>query len=133
MAYRSSISVRVKGDYNRTERFFKRLSLFDDLVNHILHKYGKMGVERLKDYTPKDTGKTSESWSYEIVKENGAMRLIFSNSNVVNDWANVAILIQYGHGTRNGGWVEGRDYINPALHPIFDDLAKSAWEEVKNS
>lgn len=86
----------------------------------------------LIDATPKDTGKTALSWNYEIVedKEKGLITLTFTNSNVVDDWCNVAIMLQYGHATRNGGWVEGIDYINPALKPVFDKLAEEAWLEI---
>ena len=100
--------------------------------NIVLDKYGKAGVEALEKATPKDTGTTAKSWRYVIVKEEGRYRIEFHNDNI-SDWANVAILIQYGHGTRNGGYVEGIDYINPALAPVFNDLASQAWEEVKRT
>ena len=99
----------------------------------MLAKFGEQGVKALSEATPKDTGKTSQSWGYEIeMPEPGKLRLVFTNSNVIDEWANVAILLQYGHATRNGGWVEGRDYINPAIQPIFDQIAAQAWEEVKD-
>lgn len=96
----------------------------------IIDKYGSMGVNALKKNTPKDSGKTADSWKYKIERKKGGFELIFSNSNI-NDGVNIAILIQYDHGTRNGGFVEGIDYINPSLRPIFNKLAKELWEEVK--
>lgn len=95
-----------------------------------LDKYGELGVEALRKSTPKDTGETSDAWYYKIENTAGKVSLTFHNSNIQNG-APIAILLQYGHGTRNGGWVEGYDYINPALRPIFDKLAEAAWEEVK--
>ena len=88
-----------------------------------------MGVDALREATPKDTGKTSESWSYSIEMKDGTAKVIWSNSNV-SDWANVAVLIQYGHATRNGGYVEGIDYINPAMSSIFEKMAQDIWKEV---
>lgn len=96
-----------------------------------LNKYGKEGVAALAAATPFDSGVTAKSWYYKITKKNGKATISFNNSNVQNG-APIAILLQYGHGTRNGGWVVGRDYINPAIQPIFDKIAKSAWEEVKH-
>lgn len=95
----------------------------------ILDKYGRKGVEALSKATPKDTGKTAASWNYEIHHSKDGAIINWTNSNV-NKGANIAILIQYGHGTRNGGYVAGFDYINPALRPIFDEIANSAWKEV---
>jgi hypothetical protein len=88
-----------------------------------------MGVNALAAATPVKTGITASSWGYKIVTEEGSTRIVWTNSNVVKG-QQVAILLQYGHGTRNGGYVVGRDYINPALQPIFDDIAKNAWKEV---
>lgn len=84
------------------------------------------------EYTPKDTGLTAASWEYEIIedKKAGLITLRFNNYNVVDDWCNIAIMLQYGHATRNGGWVEGIDYINPALEPIFKQIAEKAWMEI---
>ena len=94
-----------------------------------LDKYGREGVAALAAATPIDTGKTASSWVYEIVREAGSASIIFSNTNVVNG-EKIAVLLQYGHGTRNGGYVVGRDYINPAIQPIFDKIAEDAWKEV---
>ena len=95
----------------------------------ILDKYGRKGVEALSLATPKDTGKTAASWSYEIHHSHGGATINWTNSNI-NKGENIAILLQFGHGTRNGGYVKGFDYINPALLPIFEEIANSAWKEV---
>lgn len=97
----------------------------------ILNKYGKMGVDALRAATPVDTGKTAASWSYKIQNTGSGVEIIWSNSNV-NKGENIAILIQYGHGTRNGGYVRGVDYINPAMKPIFENLAKELEREVSS-
>lgn len=121
------ITFTKKGDFSKTFRFFNKL-LKRDYLN-ILEKYGKIGVERLREYTPKDTGLTSESWDFVIEHNKDTTRISWVNSNV-NNYVNIAIILQYGHATRHGGWVEGVDYINPALKPVFDAMAKEAWEEV---
>ena len=94
-----------------------------------LDEYGKKGVEALRQATPKDTGKTADSWFYEIKRSKESVSISFNNSNI-NDGVPIAVILQYGHGTRNGGWVEGRDYINPAIQPVFDEIAEEAWKEV---
>lgn len=121
------ITFEKKGDFSKTFRFLNKL-LNREYLN-ILEKYGREGVARLKEYTPKDTGLTSESWDFVITHNKDNTSISFVNSNV-NNYVNIAIILQYGHATRNGGWVEGVDYINPALQPIFDKMAKEAWEEV---
>lgn len=121
------ITFKIKGDYKRTERYFKRLTQKKYL--QILDKYGKQGVEALAAATPKDTGRTAESWRYEIETGPNSSSIIFVNDNI-NKYVNIAVILQYGHATRNGGWVEGRDYINPAVQPLFDDMVEKAWEEV---
>lgn len=125
------ISITVKNDWKNTLNFLKKVPTKFSLEG-ALKRYGTMGVEALKNATPVATGKTADSWYYEIEKGDGFVRLNFNNSNVV-DGQNVAILIQYGHGTKNGGYVVGRDYINPALRPIFDEMADSAWKEISKS
>ena len=124
------ISFRQKGDFSNLTNFLERAKN----VIHIgdLDKYGKAGVAALSSATPVDTGLTASSWSYEIENKNGSVRIIFKNSNIQNG-VPIAIILQYGHGTRNGGWVEGRDYINPAIQPIFDEIANNAWKEVTKS
>lgn len=121
------ITFKHKGDLSKTERFLKKLKSADFLKR--LDDYGKMGVEALAAATPINTGKTAASWGYEIHHEHGMVSIVWTNSNT-NNGVNIAVLLQYGHGTRNGGYVLGRDYINPAMQPIFDDIAESAWMEV---
>ena len=98
----------------------------------ILNKYGKMGVSALAAATPVDTGKTADSWIYEIETSKDSYTITWSNTNV-NNHVNIALILQYGHATRNGGYVSGRDYINPALQPVFDQIAEEAWREVTSS
>lgn len=121
------IRFKSSGSFKKTETFLQHALSSDP--NRILNEFGRRGVERLRDATPVDSGLTAECWDYQIVQEGKMTRLIFTNSNV-NKGVNIAVILQYGHATRNGGWVEGRDYINPALQPIFDALADSLWKEV---
>ena len=121
------INFRQTGDWSKTTNFMKRLKQRKYLS--FLDKYGQRGVDALSSATPVDTGKTANSWSYEIRNNDKKVSIIFKNSNIVNG-VPIAIILQYGHGTRNGGWVEGRDYINPAIQPIFDEIVKEAWGEV---
>ncbi len=123
------MGVVVRGSFKNTDRFFKRAT--DGSFYRRLERYAKEGVAALSAATPTDTGLTANSWDYEITRTSDRIVISWTNSNVVNGWANVAILIQYGHGTRNGGYVEGIDYINPAMRPIFKKLADAIWEEVK--
>lgn len=116
-----------KGDFKKTEAFLERNKEMD--FDKILNAYGQIGVEALRSATPKDSGETANSWSYEIVKNRKGCSIYWRNSHV-NKGIPIAILIQYGHGTGTGGYVQGRDYINPAIRPIFDDIADSAWKEV---
>ena len=123
------LTMKQKGDFKHTETFLNKMLKRD--YKSVLHKYGERGVAALKAATPRDTGKTAESWYYEV-RENERTKtvsLVFLNSNTSNGIP-IAILIQYGHGTRNGGYVQGIDYINPALVPIFDELSKEIWKEV---
>lgn len=121
------IMFRHKGSFSRTEGFLRRASRFN--IDSILNKYGKEGVEALREATPKDTGKTANSWYYTIEKGKDTISITWSNSNIV-DGVPIAIILQYGHATGTGGYVEGRDYINPAMRPIFDRIAARAWGEV---
>ena len=121
------ISFSQKGDFSKATRYMIKAK---EAVNRkILDRYGRAGVSALASNTPVDTGLTAKSWYYEISGRNGSYTITFKNSNFQNG-VPIAIILFYGHGTRNGGWVEGRDYINPAIQPIFDQLANEAWREV---
>lgn len=121
------ITFRQKGDFSKLTRFLERAK--ESIKLGVLDKYGRAGVEALSSATPVDTGLTASSWYYKIENNNGVARLTFNNSNIQNG-VPIAIILQYGHGTGHGGWVEGRDYINPAIQPIFDKIADDAWKEV---
>ena len=121
------ISFRQKGDFSKTTSFLKRAK--DEVYLGDLDKYGRQGVAALASATPIDSGKTASSWYYKIENTKESAKITFYNSNVQNG-VSIAIILQYGHGTRNGGWVEGRDYINPAVRPIFDKIVDDAWREV---
>lgn len=127
MAY-SPMRFETVGDFDKSLKWLKRLS--EERYLDYLEKYAKLGVEALAEATPKRTGRTAASWTYTIERNAlGSAQITWRNTNV-QDHVNIALIIQYGHGTRNGGYVEGVDYINPALRPIFDKLAQDAWEEV---
>ena len=117
-----------KGDWKKTRTFLKRCS--EVKLDEVLAQYGQEGVDALAAATPKRTGKTAASWSYTVTKGKDRIVITWSNSNIV-DGVPIAVVLQYGHGTRNGGYVEGLDYINPAMKPIFDRIAARAWGEVK--
>lgn len=121
------ISFRQKGDFSNLTRFLERAR--NAIHLGILDKYGRRGVDALSSATPVDSGYTASCWSYEVSHGNGTATITFSNSHI-NKGVPIAIILQYGHGTGTGGWVEGRDYINPAIQPIFDELAEEAWREV---
>lgn len=118
---------RHKGGFRKTEKLLKK-SLGKD-YRKILDHYGALGVESLSRSTPIESGETAASWNYEIIQNGSSLSVVWKN-NHINKGVNIAIILQYGHATRNGGYVQGRDYINPALRPIFDKLAESAWKEV---
>lgn len=121
------VTIKHKGSFAKTEAFLKKASKSD--INSVLNRFGQKGVEALRRNTPVDSGLTSESWSYEISKTSNGYKIYWKNSNIV-DGVPIAVILQYGHGTGTGGYVEGVDYINPALKPVFDDIADSAWKEV---
>ena len=121
------IKFKQKGDFSKITKYFKKLEFFARNID--FDKYGREGVAALKAATPVDSGETRDSWYYEIIKEDGNVKISFNNKNIQNG-VPIAIILQYGHATRNGGWVEGRDYINPAIQPIFDGIATKAWKEV---
>ena len=124
------ISLRQKGDFSKLTRFLERAKEAVHLGD--LDKYGREGVAALSSATPKDSGLTSSSWYYKIENDKGSAKIVFKNSNIQNG-VPIAIILQYGHGTGTGGWVEGRDYINPAIQPVFDKIADNAWKEVTKS
>ena len=115
------------GSFNKTEKFLKKAHNASKTID--LTKYGEKGVAALQAATPTRTGVTASSWYYKIEQSGSTITLSFLNSNV-NRGVPIAIILQYGHGTNNGGWVQGRDYINPALRPIFDEMVEAIWKEV---
>lgn len=121
------ISFRQKGDFSKTTNYLKRAR--EAARIKILEKYGEKGVAALASATPIDSGLTASSWYYEVKTSNTSSSITFLNSNV-NDGVPIAVIIQLGHGTGTGGWVEGQDYINPALQPVFEELSHEAWKEV---
>lgn len=121
------ITFTSNGNFKKTDNYLEKLKGVAKMSN--LDQYGREGVEALRAATPVSSSKTAASWSYKIIRRNGRITLAFHNSNIQNG-VPIAIILQYGHGTRNGGWVEGRDYINPALKPIFDKIVENAWKEV---
>lgn len=122
------IYFKQKGDFSKLTNYLERLKGI--LKLSCLDKYGKQGVSALASATPIDSGKTAASWSYEIKRSGSSANIIFHNSNI-NQGVPIAIILQYGHGTGTGGYVQGRDYINPAIQPLFDKIAEEAWAEVK--
>lgn len=121
------ISFSQKGDFSKLTKFLEKAK---EVVNlGVLNRYGRKGVDALESATPSDTGLTAKSWYYQIENKNGSVTLSFHNRNV-QDGVPIAIILQYGHATGTGGWVEGRDYINPAIRPIFDEIAHEAVKEV---
>lgn len=126
----SLIRITSKGDFSNTFRFLNKMSKFE--INKILEKYGQMGVNALSDATPVDSGATASSWGYEISLKKEGATIHWTNTHQ-NKGVYIAVILQYGHGTGTGGYVQGRDYINPAIRPVFDKIAEEAWMEVVNS
>lgn len=122
-----SININSKGSFSKTMDFLNRSK---SLNFNVLRKYGEEGLAALREATPVKTGLTADSWGYRIVQTDTTMGIEWYNTNVQNGWAPVAILLQYGHATGTGGYVEGRDYINPAMKPIFDRIEQNVWREV---
>lgn len=121
------ITFRQKGDFSKLSRYLEKVKEAVKLGD--LDKYGRAGVAALSSATPVESGLTASSWYYEIERQNGSVSIVFKNSNI-NKGVPIAIILQLGHGTGTGGWVQGRDYINPAIQPIFDEIAEEAWREV---
>lgn len=123
------IKIKCRGTYEKTEKFLKDAKDINEL-RQIMEKYGREGVAALSADTPVDTGATASSWFFEIIQDRDGISLVFNNSNTTKTGIPIAILLQYGHGNGKGGYVQGRDFINPAIQPIFDRLADEAWKEV---
>lgn len=121
------ITFHHKGNFQKTDNFLKKAKQGDYFRS--LEKFAQEGVNALASATPIDSGKTAASWDYTISRSKGSVSITWTNSNI-NDGVNIAVIIQYGHGTRNGGYVQGRDYINPAIRPVFDKIAENVWKEV---
>lgn len=121
------IVFKQRGNWDHTRKFLKHASKVS--IDLILEKYGQKGVDALASATPKATGKTAASWVYKITKTAETLTITWSNTNIVNG-VPIAVILQYGHATRNGGYVEGVDYINPAIKPVFEEIARQAWGEV---
>lgn len=121
------ISFRHRGGFDNIRRYLEKSKGVSRLDN--LDKYGREGVAALASATPTDSGKTASSWYYEIERANGSIAIRFNNSHI-NNGVPIAVILQYGHGTGTGGWVQGRDYINPAIQPVFDRIVSEAWKEV---
>lgn len=123
------IRITTKGDFKKTESYLNRLKDTKQILG-ILNKYGERGVELLRSVTPMDSGRTASSWGYEIESNGDEHSIVFTNSNV-NNGVNIAIILQHGHGTRNGGYVQGRDYINPAIRQTFEEMKAELIREVQ--
>lgn len=121
------IGIRQKGDFSKTSKYLTKLKR--NSIIKSFEKYGRKGVAALASATPVDSGLTASSWAYRIDTTKTSITLVFYNTNIQNG-VPIAIILQYGHGTGTGGWVQGRDYINPAIQPIFDEIANDAWREV---
>ncbi len=126
-----SVKITHKGDFKKTERFLNRMKK-NDYIKNVLNKYGEIGVRALSNATPVDSGTTASSWDYEIIISRRSSIIYWTNNNI-NNGVNIAIILQYGHGTGTGGYVQGYDYINPAMKSIFDKIANEAWEEVTSA
>lgn len=123
------IKIRCRGNYNKTEKFLKDAKDLNEL-RQVMEKYGREGVAALSALTPIDSGETASSWEFEVIQEDDGISLVFNNNSTTKTGIPIAILLQYGHGNGRGGYVRGRDFINPAIQPIFDRLADEAWKEV---
>ena len=124
------VTFKHRGNFNKVKKFLNKIQGLDYL--NMLDKYGQMGVQALAEATPKDSGVTAQSWTYEIERTTDRTTISWLNTNE-NKGVNIAVILQYGHGTGTGGYVQGRDYINPAMRPVFDEIAEKAWKEVTSS
>lgn len=124
------VKIEVSGGFTKTERFLNRMKRREYL--NVLDEFGRDGVQALRNATPVDSGATAEAWDYEIKCTRNYTEIVWTNSNI-NDGVPIAVILQYGHGTGTGGYVQGRDYINPAIRPIFDKIAEKAWKVVTSA
>ncbi len=124
------IKIKHRGSFRNLEKFMRNADKETYLA--ILEKYGRIGCQALASATPSESGETAASWSYQIEKTSSGYSVVWTNGNV-HDGVNIAIILQYGHGTGTGGYVQGRDYINPALGPVFEGLARDAWKEIMSA
>lgn len=124
------VKFEVSGGFTKTERFLNRMKRREHL--NVLDEFGRDGVQALRNATPVDSGATAEAWDYEIKRARNYTEIVWTNSNI-NDGVPIAVILQYGHGTGTGGYVQGRDYINPAIRPIFDKIAEKAWKVVTSA
>lgn len=122
------ISIRSRGNFDNTESFLTRMAK-GDYLDRLLDECGRKGVSALQSATPRDTGNTADRWYYEVSRDSSGVTITWSNTNI-NEGVPIAIILQYGHGTGTGGYVKGRDYINPALKPVFDEISRELWREV---
>ena len=124
------VKFEVSGGFTKTERFLNRMKRHEYL--NVLDEFGRDGVQALRNATPVDSGATAEAWDYEIKRTRNYTEIVWTNSNI-NDGVSIAVILQYGHGTGTGGYVQGRDYINPAIRPVFDKIAEKAWKVVTSA
>lgn len=124
---RDIITAKQKGNFKKTEGFFKRAKSRAYLKD--LNRFGELGVKALSSATPRKTGTTASSWGYQIEQTSDCTKIIWTNSNIQNG-VNIAVVLDVGHGTEDGYWIEGRHYIDPAMQPVFDEIAKTAWKGV---
>ena len=124
------VKFEVSGGFTKTERFLNRMKRREYL--NVLDEFGRDGVQALRNATPVDSGATAEAWDYEIKRTRNYTEIVWTNSNI-NDGVPIAVILQYGHGTGTGGYVQGRDYINPAIRPVFDKIAEKAWKAVTSA
>lgn len=124
------VNFEVSGGFTKTERFLNRMKRREYL--NVLDEFGRDGVQALRNATPVDSGATAEAWDYEIKRTRNYTEIVWTNFNI-NDGVPIAVILQYGHGTGTGGYVQGRDYINPAIRPIFDKIAEKAWKVVTSA
>ena len=124
------VKFEVSGGFTKTERFLNRMKRREYL--NVLDEFGRDGVQALRNATPVDSGATAEAWDYEIKRTRNYTEIVWTNSNI-NDGVPIAVILQYGHGTGTGGYVQGRDYINLAIRPVFDKIAEKAWKVVTSA